>query len=162
MFQVNFLVKNAMIAALYAALTLALAPISYGLIQVRLSEFMTLLAFVDRKYVPGLVLGCFLANIGSPLGAADLAIGTLATFIAVYAMRFCPNIYLASLMPVLSNGIIISLELLWLDLLPAGVLLYTAMGYIALGEFVSVSLVGVLLTRMLMKNHRLKVFLTHI
>ncbi len=161
MFQVSFMIKNAMVAALYAALTLSLAPISYGPMQIRLSEFMTLLAFIDRRYVPGLVLGCFLANIGSPLGAMDLIIGTLATFVAVYGMRFCSNIYLASLLPAVSNGVLIALELFWMDMLPAGVLFYAAAGYIALGEFISVSVAGVLLTKLLLKNHYLHGFLTH-
>ena len=68
MFKTNDLIRNAIIAALYAALTISLAPLSYGPIQVRVSEFMTLLAFTNRKCMPGLVLGCFLANIGSPYG----------------------------------------------------------------------------------------------
>ena len=104
MFKTNDLIRNAIIAALYAALTLSLAPLSYGPIQVRVSEFMTLLAFTNRKCMPGLVLGCFLANIGSPYGVTDMVIGTLATFLAVYAMQFCPNLFTASLMPVIFNG----------------------------------------------------------
>ena len=160
-FEVKFLIKNAMVAAVYAALTLALAPISYGMMQVRVSEFMTLLAFVDSKYVPGLVLGCFLANIGSPLGAVDMAAGTFATFLAVYGMRFCPNIYVASLLPTLSNGLIIAIELQFLELLPAGTALYAAMAYIAVGEFISVSVVGVILTKLLLKNQRLQSFLLY-
>ena len=59
MFKTNDLIRNAIIAALYAALTISLAPLSYGPIQVRVSEFMTLLAFTNRKCLPGLVLGCF-------------------------------------------------------------------------------------------------------
>ena len=62
------LIMNAGIAALYAVLTIALAPISYGPVQVRLSEAMTLLAFVNPKLLPGLVIGCFAANLTSPLG----------------------------------------------------------------------------------------------
>ncbi|WP_162266668.1 QueT transporter family protein, partial [Clostridium botulinum] len=48
------LVRTALIAAIYAALTLALAPISYGNIQFRISEMMVLLAFVDPFYIGGL------------------------------------------------------------------------------------------------------------
>ena len=118
MFDTKLLLKNALLAAVYAVLTMGLAPISYGPVQVRISEFMTLLAFVNKKYIPGLVLGCFLANLASPFGVTDLLIGTFATFLAVYAMRFCPNLFLASLMPVLFNGVLIGAEMLYLAALP--------------------------------------------
>ena len=57
---------NAVIAAVYAVLTIGLSPISYGPIQVRLSECMVLLAFYNRKWIPGLTIGCLLANLNSP------------------------------------------------------------------------------------------------
>ena len=53
--------RGAMVAALYAALTLGLAPLSYGAVQVRVSEFMTLLAFYDKGLIPGLTLGCLIS-----------------------------------------------------------------------------------------------------
>lgn len=75
-------------AALYAALTLGLAPVSYGAVQVRVSEFMTLLAFYDKGLIPGLTLGCLISNVGSPFGITDMLIGTSATFLGLYFMRF--------------------------------------------------------------------------
>mgnify|MGYP003591181015 CR=1 FL=1 len=158
MFDTKVLVKNALIAAIYITLTLGLAPISYGPVQLRISEFMTLLAFVDRRYVPGLVVGCFLANLGSPFGLTDMIIGTSATFIAVYFMRYCPNLFIASLLPVFSNGVIIGAEMLYLAALPAGMSVWAAMLYIAAGEFLSVSVIGVLLAKLLLKNHFLREF----
>lgn len=80
---VKRLVKTAIIAALYAVITLVLAPISYGPIQFRVSEIMVLLAFFDPFYIVGLTLGCFIANILGPNGLADIIFGTLATFISV-------------------------------------------------------------------------------
>ena len=50
-------------AALYAALTLFLAPLSYGPVQARLSECMVLLAYYNKKWIPGLTAGCLLANL---------------------------------------------------------------------------------------------------
>lgn len=150
--KTQFLVKNGVVAALYAALTVGLAPLSYWVIQVRISEFMTLLAFFNPKFIPGLVLGCFVANIGSPFGVTDMVIGTLATFLAVGAMRFCPNLFTASLMPVVFNGVLVGAELAYLAALPAGTPLGLAMLYIGLGEFVSVSVLGVLLCRLLSHN----------
>lgn len=91
--------RGAMVAALYAALTLGLAPVSYGAVQVRVSEFMTLLAFYDKGLIPGLTLGCLISNVGSPFGITDMLIGTSATFLGLYFMRFCRSAFLASLMP---------------------------------------------------------------
>ena len=80
------LVRTAVIAALYAVLTLVLAPISYGNVQFRISEIMVLLAFFDPFYIGGLTLGCFVANILGPNGMVDAVFGTIATFISVYAI----------------------------------------------------------------------------
>ncbi len=162
MFQTKFLVKNALIAALYMTLTISLAPISYGPVQVRISEFMTLLAFWNPKYVMGLVVGCFLANLGSPFGIADVFVGTLATFLAVYMMRYCSGIFLASLLPVISNGILIGMELMYLAALPAEMPVWSAMLYIAFGEFLSVSVLGIFLGKFLLRNIALQKFLADI
>lgn len=91
--------KMAMIgatAAIYAVLTVAMAPISYGAVQLRLSEVMTLLAFVDPVFIPGLVLGNFIANLFSPFGLPDVVFGTLATFIAVFMMSKMKSMFIAS------------------------------------------------------------------
>ena len=125
--------RGAMVAALYAALTLGLAPVSYGAVQVRVSEFMTLLAFYDKGLIPGLIpgltLGCLISNVGSPFGITDMLIGTSATFLGLYFMRFCRSAFLASLMPVFSNGLLIGFELNYMADLP----LLPTMGYVAHG-----------------------------
>ena len=54
----KFLVSTALIAAIYVVMTLAIAPLSFGMIQIRISEVLMLMAFIDKKYAPGLVLGC--------------------------------------------------------------------------------------------------------
>lgn len=144
----NFIVKTGVIAAIYAALTFVLQPISYGQVQFRLSEVLVLLAFVDRKYIPGLVLGCFIANLGSPLGPLDYGLGTFATFLSVTAISYTARYFgrtlktliLSSLWPVLFNGIIIGWMLNYLLNAP----LLLSMAYVALGEFVVVSIIGVL------------------
>ncbi len=156
MTNLKFMLSNAVIAAVYAVLTIGLAPISYGPIQVRISEFMTLLAFVNKKYVPGLVIGCFLANLGSPFGITDIVVGTLATFLAVYPMRYCCNMFTASLLPVFANGLIIGAELYYLAAIPANVPLWTAMVYVAAGELLSVTVLGAAIMKIIMKNARVK------
>ena len=148
--------RGAMVAALYAALTLGLAPVSYGAVQVRVSEFMSLLAFYDKGLIPGLIpgltLGCLISNVGSPFGITDMLIGTSATFLGLYFMRFCRSAFLASLMPVFSNGLLIGFELNYMADLP----LLPTMGYVALGEIISVTILGNLLLPLFLKNETVR------
>lgn len=109
--DVRTIAINAVIAAIYAALTIGLAPISYGQVQMRVSEMMIFLAFYNKKYIPGLVLGCFIANIPSSLGAYDMVFGTFATLLAVIAMNKVSNRYVGGLLGGLINGLIVGLEL---------------------------------------------------
>ena len=147
------LLLNAAAAALYAALTVALAPISYGPLQVRLSECMTLLAFYHPRWIPGLVVGCLLANLDSPFGMTDIIVGTVATFIAVFAMRFCKSVFWASLCPAVANGLIIGAELLYLAEIPATPESFAMTAfYIGVGEILAVTVIGIPLFRFLMKN----------
>ena len=73
---------SAIIAALYAALTMALPVLSYGAWQCRLSEALTLLPLVLPQAVPGLFVGCVVANLLSPVGVWDVVFGSLATLLA--------------------------------------------------------------------------------
>ena len=127
-FTVKNLCLSGIIAALYAGLTILLQAISFNAIQVRVSEAMTLLPVLTSAAIPGLTIGCFLANIISPVGWMDMVFGTLATLIAAILTRLLrKKLYLAALMPVLSNAIIIGIMLhvafgepLWLSMLTVG------------------------------------------
>ena len=73
----------AVIGALYAALTLALAPLSYGVVQFRISEVLCILPFFFPESAVGLTIGCVIANLlGSGMGPLDIIFGSLATFLA--------------------------------------------------------------------------------
>lgn len=137
--KTKWLVYTAVVAAIYAALTISMAPISYGAIQFRIPEVLTLLAFLNPHFAPGLIIGCFIANLFSPFGMIDALIGTLATAIAVYAMRYAKNMWMASLTPTIANGIIVGIEVAVLCNLP----ILETMMYVALGEFVVVTIIGV-------------------
>ena len=63
MIKLNYLVRVAMIAAIYVVLNVIFAPISYGPIQVRIAEALVILPFIDSSAIIGLFLGCILANI---------------------------------------------------------------------------------------------------
>ena len=93
------LVRQAMIAAIYAVLTWMIPSLSYGPIQFRISEVMTLLAFFNPEYIVGLTVGCAISNLLSSLGMIDVVVGTLASFLALTAMSKIKNIWIASLMP---------------------------------------------------------------
>lgn len=134
-----FIVRSAVIAALYAALTLALYPISFGAVQFRVSEALTLLPIVMPEAIPGLFVGCLVSNLIGSATPWDIIFGSLATLIAAiltYATR--RNKILAAFWPVLCNTVIVGLVLaLTLDL-PV----FLTMGEVGLGELVVVYTVG--------------------
>lgn len=139
------LARGALIAALYAALTIALAPISYGPVQFRISEALTLLPYYLPEAIPGLFAGCIAANFLGGYGLADIVFGSLATLIAAILSRRSGNIYLAALWPVVSNMLIIGTMLHFL----LGVPLVVTCIYVGLGEAGACYGVGVPLMKIL-------------
>jgi uncharacterized membrane protein len=117
--RVQFLTQGAMIAAVYAVLTLlaAVVNLAYGPVQFRFSEALTILPIFTPAAIPGLALGCLLSNIWSGYGVADMVFGTAATLLAAIATRMVRNIrirnipFLAPLPPVLLNAVIVGLEI---------------------------------------------------
>ena len=83
--RTQFITKAAIIAALYVVLTLISAAfgLSSGAIQIRISEALCALAFFTPAAIPGLTLGCLIANLITTAHILDLVFGTLATFIGV-------------------------------------------------------------------------------
>lgn len=150
-FQTIRLVRIAIIAALYVGLTYAFSFMSYGGVQFRISEILVLLCFYNRDYCFALILGCIFANIGSPLGYIDLIFGVMSTIFSVVTIRYCKNIFLAAVMPVLSM-VFVALELtLFLPEPSAFILnLGTTMG----GE-AAVMVVGIIFFKAVEKNRAL-------
>ena len=102
------LARGAIIAALYTALTVLLAPLSYGEVQIRFSEAFTLLPILMPEAVPALLVGCLLSNILGGCTIFDIVFGSLATLLAaVCTRRLRDKFWLAALMPVLFNGVIV-------------------------------------------------------
>lgn len=81
--DVRSLTKIALVAALYVVLSLVLGNLSYGPIQFRIAEMLAFLVLIDKKYIYAVTLGCFLANLTSPLGIADIIFGTLSSLCAL-------------------------------------------------------------------------------
>lgn len=137
--RVLFIVRAAVIAALYAALTLALYPISFGAVQFRVSEALTLLPVLMPEAIPGLFVGCLLANLIGSATVWDVVFGSLATLIAAfmtYATR--RNRIVAAIWPVTCNGVIVGAVLALTAQLPVAL----TMGQVALGEVAVVYTVG--------------------
>ena len=111
---VRYLVEAGLIAALYAVLCLVLQPIAYGSLQFRPAEAMTLLPLILPASVPGLTIGCAIANFWSPYGLIDICFGALATLLAACVTRmigkklsFRKAVWLAPLPPTLFNALIV-------------------------------------------------------
>ena len=105
---VNTLTRGAIIAALYAALTLLLSPMSFGLVQIRISEALTLLPVLLPEAVPALAVGCLIANLLGGATILDVVFGSLATLLAAACTRLLRKKLLpAMLMPVLFNALIV-------------------------------------------------------
>ena len=101
---------SAVIAAVYTALTMSLPMLSYGPVQLRFSEALTVLPFFLPEAVPGLFLGCVIANLFSPFGIADVIFGSIATLLAALWTSKLKNPWFAPLPPVISNAVIIGAE----------------------------------------------------
>lgn len=104
--------RTGIIAAMYAACSLILAPFSYGTIQFRVAEMLTLTPVLFPEGIVGVTIGCLIANAFSPIGVFDLIFGTLITLVAaVLTMLLRKRIWLAALPPIVLNAVF--LPLIW-------------------------------------------------
>lgn len=161
-----FVVQAAVIAALYAVLTIlqnTLLPGTASMaVQFRVSEVLTILAVFTPAAIPGLTIGCVIANISSlsVLGPYDLIFGSLASLLAAVLMYLLRNKRLfklpvaAALMPALANGILVGFEIEFFfveggfhfgDFLLQG-------GLVALGELGVLFVLGLPLARLIEKQ----------
>ncbi len=133
---------SGLIGGAYAVLTIALAPISYGPVQVRIAEALTVLPFLFPQSVLGLYFGCMIANIFGGFGPIDIFGGsfiTLLAALATYYLRKTGKIWLAPLPPVLFNALGVSLYLHILADLPY----WLTSLYIAVGQIVACYFIGI-------------------
>ncbi len=106
----RFLVQASLIAAIYTALCLILHPISFGFagIELRVSEALTLMPVIMPAAVPGLFIGCLLANLLGGATVLDVVFGSLTTLAAAVLTRKCRNRpALAAFWPVILNAVVI-------------------------------------------------------
>lgn len=102
--------QAAMIAALYVILTLLtnLLGLANGVIQIRISEALTVLPLYFPAAVPGVFVGCLISNLLTGCALWDVVFGSLATLIAAFITSKMHKFkYLATLPPVIANTLII-------------------------------------------------------
>ena len=162
--KIRFLAVTGMIAGIYTALTLVLAPLSFGIIQCRVAEALTVLAVYHPAAVAGLTVGCALSNFvglamgANVAGALDILLGTLATGLAAWLSYLLRNVrwgglpVLSTLPPVVLNALIIGTELtvvLGPRNLPT---LLMWMGSVAVGQVIACVGGGLILAKTLQKS----------
>ena len=136
-FSARRLTNMGLIAAIYVVATMLCSSLAYGQVQFRISEVLMLLCYFNKDYIISLSIGCLIVNLFSTLGMVDVVFGTLATVVAAVLIY-----------PLISNAVIVGFELTYVFKTP----LLVNMGWVALGEFVCVTIVGVILIKALMKN----------
>lgn len=140
--NVYLLAYGAAIAAIYVTLTMVFAPISFGPIQFRISEILCVLPFFTPAAVPGLFLGCFLANLFCGAAVLDVVFGSLATLIGAAGSSYLgkKSRWLVCLPPILANTVIIPWVLRYAygstDLIPF------AMVTVGVGEILAIGVLG--------------------
>lgn len=156
----------AVFGAAYAALTMALAPISYGPVQMRVSEVLCVLPFFMPCATWGLFLGCAVSNLLSAAGVWDVVFGSIATLgacLCIQALgqrgknasnRF--SVVLAVLMPVVWNAVIVGGMLAWtltdLKFPQIGTTFWIFAGEVALGELIVMFVLGIPLIKLLERS----------
>ncbi len=163
--RIRFLTVTGLIAGLYTALTLVLAPLSFGPVQCRVAEAMTILAAYTPAAIPGLTVGCILSNVvglsmgANVAGALDILLGSIATGIAAWlsyrlrGFRVKGLPFWSSVPPVVTNALIVGTELAVVitpDLTFYGWLVWV--GSVAAGQIIACMGGGLLLAKMLQKT----------
>ncbi len=145
-----FLTQAALIAAIYVVLVYAFKPISFSYIQVRIAETLTILPYFTPAGIPGITIGCLLANILTGADVLDIIFGTLATFLGAlgsYGLR--RHKFLVPIPPILTNTIIIPwvLRFAYGEALPIPFMMAT----IGIGQVISCYVLGLILLQVLSK-----------
>lgn len=138
------MVYGAVIAAVYVVLTMIFQPISFGPIQFRISEALCVLPYFTPAAIPGVFIGCLIANVLGGSVIMDVVFGSLATLIgAIGSWAVRKNRYLVSLPPIISNTIIVP----WVLKYAYGAedMLWFMMITVGIGEILAIGVLGQLL-----------------
>lgn len=146
---IKFLARTGIISALYIVLTLLVLPLASGAIQIRVSEGLCLLPLIFVEAIPGLAVGCLIANLITGCALFDILLGSLVTLVSAVLTCFVGKIIknvplkiiIGGLFPVLLNAVF--LPLIWTVCYGAGEFVYLVQAlFLLLGQGVSVYGVG--------------------
>lgn len=153
--KVLFMTQAAMIAAIYVVLCIVFEPFSYGEIQARIAEALTVLPFFTPAAIPGLFIGCLIANIMGGGILMDVVFGSAATLIGAvgtYLLRGRSR-YLAPLPPILANILIVPWVLRYGYGAPFSIPFL--MGSVGIGEVLVCGIMGTVLLLALSRYRRI-------
>lgn len=146
--NIRYLTKASLIAAIYVILVLLqtlpfpIASLTFGPIQLRIAEGLALLPLAEAAAVPGVFVGCLIANLliapYSGFGLIDIFGGSLVTLLAAYLTSKMKNIITGIIPPVVLNGLIVSI---WVSYFTKVPYIYTVLG-VGGGELASVAIFG--------------------
>jgi uncharacterized membrane protein len=162
-FTTKKLVMAAMVAAVYATLTMVLSFSSYGLIQYRIAEALTILPVFSSVHVFSIFIGCLVSNLLSPYGWLDIVVGSFASLLAAIATYYIgrSNLkfkkFIAPIPPVLLNALIIGGLLYSQGASPSLQLAIIQVGW---GQFICAYVLGVLFYTLIEKKPTLKKIFT--
>lgn len=149
--NVLFMTHAAMIAAIYVVLTYLFAPFSFGEVQIRIAEALTILPVFTPAAIPGLFIGCLVGNILGGAILPDIIFGSIATLIGAVFTYMLKNQskVLAILPPIISNTVIVPyvLKLGYGVNLPIPFMMLT----VGIGEIIGCGLLGLILYSALSK-----------
>jgi uncharacterized membrane protein len=146
--RTRFIIQAAILGAIYAVITILLAPISYGQIQVRIAEALTILPYFTPAAIPGLFVGCIVANIFGGGGPIDIIFGSLASLAAAILSWKMPKPWLVPLPPVVINGLVIG----WVLFKVYGLPFWISVGTVTAGQVIACYGLGYPLLLVLQKN----------
>ncbi len=150
--KVTWITQGAAIAALYVVLTLVFAPISFGPVQLRIAEALCILPMFTPAAIPGLFIGCLIANLLGGGIVLDVVFGSLATLIgAVLGYMLRSNRWLVPLPAVIANALIVPFVLKF-GYGVVDVAIPVLMLQIAAGEILGCYVLGELFASALMKR----------
>ena len=142
--KVTFITQAAVIAAIYTLLVILFAPISFGPIQTRVAEALTILPYFTPAAIPGVTIGCFLSAILTGADILDIIFGPIATLIgAILSYYLRRNKFLVPIPPILSNTIIIPwvIKYAYGEAQPIPFMMLT----VGLGEILTAGIMGMIL-----------------
>ena len=150
---------NAIICALYVVLVFVFSFMSYEAVQVRIAEVLIFLVLINKKLTPGIVLGCFIANLIGPFGIIDAIVGSIATLACCLFLSIFKKSWTGLFILPICN-ILVGLEISYIygyTIIPSLI----TIGWVMVGELIT-AIIGIFLIYSVKKNNTITNFLKEI